>query len=98
MLKTNQLFKLNNSFSPKNTTALAKKYPIEKIYKEKLKSTGKTKVGVCPFHSEKTPSFVVYSETNTFHCFGCQETGDVIDLYMKLNNVSFKGALEALAQ
>jgi len=42
----------------------------------------------CPFHLEKTPSFVIYTEKNTFYAFCCNEYGDSIDLYAKINNVS----------
>ena len=45
-----------------------------------LKRRGKTFVGLCPFHNEKTPSFTVYPDSNSFYCFGCGTHGDVIDL------------------
>jgi len=47
----------------------------------------------CPFHSERTPSFIVNADKQTFHCFGCGEHGDVIDFIMKLHKLSFKDAL-----
>ncbi len=50
----------------------------------------------CPYHDENTPSFVLYSDNNTFHCFGCQAHGDVISLYMKLNQCNFIEACKAL--
>ena len=43
-----------------------------------LRRSGRTYSGLCPFHSEKTPSFVVYPETQSFYCFGCGAGGDVI--------------------
>ena len=50
----------------------------------------------CPFHSEKTPSFFVNPSTNTFHCFGCGEHGDVITFVMKMRNLDFVSAVEYL--
>lgn len=64
----------------------------------KLKKVGRNFVGLCPFHSEKTPSFVVSPEKQIFKCFGCGEAGDVITFYMKINGISFKEALVELAE
>ncbi|MBU0673050.1 MAG: DNA primase [Proteobacteria bacterium] len=63
-----------------------------------LKKAGATYKGLCPFHGEKTPSFNVNPNRNSYHCFGCSEGGDVIDFYMKYHNVTFPEALKALAQ
>lgn len=52
---------------------------------------------LCPFHEEKTPSFTVYADQNTFHCYGCQAHGDVINFKMKIDNLSFKEAVKELA-
>ena len=62
-----------------------------------LKRTGKNYLGLCPFHSEKTPSFTVSQEKQIFHCFGCGEGGDLISFHMAINNASFTEALEELA-
>jgi DNA primase len=51
---------------------------------------GQNYVGLCPFHSEKSPSFYVIPRKKFFHCFGCGESGDVIDFAMKYENVSFR--------
>jgi DNA primase len=48
---------------------------------------------ICPFHAERSPSFMVNQYKQTFHCFGCGEHGDVISFIMKLKGVSFKDAL-----
>lgn len=62
-----------------------------------LKKAGKNYKGLCPFHKEKTPSFVVSEERGTFMCFGCHETGDVFSFLMKRDNMTFPEALEYLA-
>jgi len=63
-----------------------------------LKKTGRNYKGLCPFHSEKTPSFVVFPDTGTWHCFGaCGTGGDAFSFIMKRENVSFAEALEMLA-
>lgn len=62
-----------------------------------LKARGRKHVGLCPFHSEKTPSFTVDSEKNLFHCFGCGVGGDVFSLVMEKENMSFPEALKFLA-
>lgn len=49
----------------------------------------------CPFHNEKTPSFSLFPN-NTYYCFGCGESGTVIDFVMKLFNLDFKGATERI--
>ena len=63
-----------------------------------LKKTGRNYKGLCPFHSEKTPSFMVNEEKQIFHCFGCGEGGDVFKFLMKAGNFSFPQAVEELAR
>jgi DNA primase len=64
-----------------------------------LQKAGRTYKAVCPFHSEKTPSFVVYPESQSWRCFGqCAEGGDVISFIMKHEGKSFAEVLQALAQ
>ena len=62
-----------------------------------LKKTGSNYVGLCPFHSEKTPSFTVSETKQLFHCFGCGEGGDLITFIMKIENLSFIDAVKFLA-
>lgn len=55
-------------------------------------------VGLCPFHGEKTPSFTVYPETDSFYCFGCGVGGDVIGFIRKVENLDYIDAVKLLAQ
>jgi putative DNA primase/helicase len=61
-----------------------------------LKQDGKEFKGLCPFHSDKKPSFHVVPEKGFYHCFGCGEHGDVIDFLVSHAGVDFRGACEAL--
>jgi DNA primase len=63
-----------------------------------LKKAGRHFKGLCPFHSEKSPSFIVSAERQSFKCFGCQEGGDVITFLQKYDGYSFYEALETLAK
>lgn len=63
-----------------------------------LKKAGRHFKGLCPFHSEKTPSFIVSPERQSFKCFGCSEGGDVISFLEKYDGMSFLEALEMLAK
>jgi DNA primase len=64
-----------------------------------LKKAGATYKGNCPFHSERTPSFVVFPHTGTWHCFGsCSMGGDLFSFLMKKENLDFREALQILAQ
>ncbi len=63
-----------------------------------LKRAGRRHVGLCPFHSEKTPSFTLDDEKQLFHCFGCGTGGDVFTLIMEKENLSFPEAVRYLAE
>jgi len=63
-----------------------------------LKRAGSNLKGLCPFHSEKTPSFTVYPGTQSFYCFGCGAGGDVINFIMRTENVDYVSAIEILAK
>lgn len=63
-----------------------------------LKRAGSNLKGLCPFHSEKTPSFTVYKDTQSFYCFGCGAGGDVISFIMRQENLDYVSAVEFLAR
>ena len=63
-----------------------------------LKRSGRNYFGICPFHSEKSPSFSVSPDRQYFHCFGCHAGGDVFSFISKIENLSFKDAIEFLAE
>jgi len=54
-------------------------------------------IGLCPFHSEKTPSFHVHDEKQFYHCFGCEKHGDIFSFTMEMDNMDFLSALRYLA-
>ncbi len=63
-----------------------------------LKKSGRNFFGLCPFHSEKTPSFSVNPEKNIFHCFGCSAGGNAISFIMKYHGISFPESVRMLAR
>lgn len=63
-----------------------------------LKKAGRNFKALCPFHNEKTPSFMVSPERGTWHCFGCGKGGSAIDFVMESEHVDFVEALESLAE
>ena len=63
-----------------------------------LQRAGRLYKGLCPFHSERSPSFMVYPETQSYYCFGCGAGGDVIKFTMEMNSLSYIEAVRYLAQ
>jgi DNA primase len=63
-----------------------------------LKRAGKSFKGLCPFHTEKTPSFSVTPDGNFFHCFGCGASGDIYDFLIRIEGLEFPEAVESLAR
>lgn len=74
--------------------------PIEEIASSyvALKRRGKNLIGLCPFHNEKTPSFNIYPENNSFYCFGCNKGGGIFQFVMGVENLAFPDAVRWLAQ
>ena len=62
------------------------------------KRQGRIRKGLCPFHNEKTPSFAVYEDTQSFYCFGCGVGGDVIGFIRNIENLDYLDAVKKLAQ
>lgn len=80
---------------------LAERNPIEEVVAEYVpltKRSGQNLFGLCPFHSEKTPSFSVSPSKQIYHCFGCGKGGSVINFIMDIENLSFRDAVEFLAR
>jgi len=71
---------------------------LVKEYVPSLKRSGRNLKACCPFHREKTPSFMVNPERQIFHCFGCQEGGDAFSFVMKMEGLSFSEAVEKLGK
>lgn len=63
-----------------------------------LKRAGTVHKGLCPFHGEKTPSFIVTPDRETWHCFGCGEHGDIFTFLMRRDGLDFREALSRLAE
>ena len=64
----------------------------------KIEKSGINWKARCPFHNEKTPSFFISSERQSYYCFGCGEKGDIFTFVEKFEGLDFKGALESLAE
>ena len=79
---------------------IKRRLSIEDVIGESVKLTraGRNLKGLCPFHSEKTPSFVVYPQNGSYHCFGCGANGDAFGFVMKTEGLDFRGSLEKLAR
>ena len=62
-----------------------------------LKRSGRILKGLCPFHGEKTPSFTVYPDTQSYYCFGCGSGGDVVTFIKNIENLDYLDAVKFLA-
>lgn len=86
--------------SPEIIEDLKYRNPIEDVISSyvELRRAGSNLKGLCPFHSEKTPSFTVYSADGHYYCYGCGSGGDVITFIMKMEGLDYRSALEFLAK
>ena len=88
------------AFPPEFLRELEDRSRIEEIAGRyvNLKRRGKNLTGLCPFHSEKTPSFNIYPGNNSYYCFGCGKGGGVINFVMDAERLDFVEAVKWLAQ
>jgi DNA primase len=93
------MYKKNN-FSQDLIDRILQSIDIVDVIKDyvNLKKVGTNLKGICPFHQEKTPSFVVSEEKQMYHCFGCHEGGNAISFLMKIDKMTFPEAIIALAE
>ena len=82
------------------TAEIKSKLPVLDVVGETvaLKRAGSAYKGLCPFHAEKTPSFLVSPDRETWHCFGCGEGGDIFTFLMRRDGLDFREALARLAE
>ncbi len=96
LLLSNKQYK-QKTYDLERSKEIAKQTPITSIYSfEKLRRNGKRQYALCPFHGEKTASFMI-DENNKFHCFGCGVHGDAISFMQLLKDCDFKTAVAQLA-
>jgi len=77
----------------------AKQIPLETLCLNPCRRSGaNTLVSLCPFHKEKTPSFTIFINSNTFYCFGCNAKGDSIAFYQKIYGVNFVEAVKSMTR
>lgn len=86
--------------TPGITADIKAKLPVVDVVGETvaLKRAGSAYKGLCPFHAEKTPSFIVSPDRESWHCFGCGEGGDIFTFLMKRDGLDFREALSRLAE
>jgi len=98
MLNPYQKRKLKNTRPNLNVLSIEDKGNIVTIYESltgnPTRSGGRARIALCPFHADRNPSFALYEDTATYFCFTCQETGDSINLIMKLRECDFTEAKE----
>jgi hypothetical protein len=75
----------------------ARDIPVESLFNQQFRRSGRNLVGLCPFHDERTPSFHIYTEENRGWGFCCNQGGDSIKLYMLLYDCDFKEAVLTLS-
>jgi DNA primase len=90
---------MSTFISPNSIEELLCKIDITSVISTyvKLKKEGANLKACCPFHQEKTPSFIVFTSSQRYHCFGCQENGNAINFIKKITNSNFTEAVKKLA-
>lgn len=85
---------------PMFISELSSKVDIESIVSQyvPLKRQGRRLVGICPFHSERSPSLTVYTDTSSFYCFGCGAGGDAVTFIRRIENLEYIEAVKLLAE
>ena len=86
----------NSNIITPDQIAMAKTVPIENFMGGSPKTSGQKLFFRCPFHEEKSASFCVFLKDNTYHCFGCAESGDSIAFIRKFENLDFANAVRFL--
>lgn len=75
----------------------ARRFPIQDLYDFENRKEFRSRIQCsCPFHKDKTPSMIIYKDSNTYHCFSCQSGGDAISFTMNLNGLKFVDAVNFL--
>lgn len=83
--------------TPEQLSQLKENNPIENFFPTPAhQSSSYRLLALCPFHTEKSPSFTIYLKDNSYYCFGCNKGGDVINFLQSLHKISFKEALAYL--
>ncbi len=91
--------RVETKIPPEKIAEVRERADIERVVSRYVRLTkkGRRHVGLCPFHSEKTPSFGVSADKQLYHCFGCQVGGDVIDFVRRIDGLEFIEAIRQLA-
>lgn len=75
----------------------ARNVPIESLLDQQFRHNGRTLIGLCPLHDERSPSFHIYPKENRAWCYGCNQGGDSINLTMLMHGYNFREAVKFLA-
>lgn len=100
----NRLKTKQESFTPKEINdediEKANSIPLDRIAEDyiELNKVGKNYQALCPFHDDNDPSFTIFSDTNSFYCFGCEESSTPIDFVMQIENKDFKNAVNYILE
>ena len=91
---------ISNFMLDSQTDEVKSKLSVEEVLSGymQMQRAGRNFKAKCPFHNEKTPSFMISPERQTWHCFGCNEGGDIFTFIMKIEGIEFYDALKLLAE